>query len=498
MSTVLGIDLGTQSLKVVFYDYDKREITASASSPLQVDRDDAGKAEQNAKWWLTALADALHRVPTEVRKSTQGVSVSGQQHGFVPLDEEGKVLAPVKLWCDTSTQQQVEEITHACGGRDACIARTGNPVLAGYTAPKIRWLAQNCPERYARLSHIALPHDYLNFVLTGTLRMESGDASGTGLFNVRTKSWSKDMLAAVDSDRDLSACLPPLIAANSVLGNITRSSSEKFGLPEGIPVAAGGGDNMMAAIGTGNVVPGRLTISLGTSGTLFAFAKTPVVDPEGNIAAFCSSTGGWLPLLCTMNCTFATEQMRSLLGLDADQFDDVTRAVPAGSDGLAALPFFNGERTPDLPYAKATLLGMSAHNMTPGHFMRAAAEGATFGLRFGLDQLEKLGLRGQSIVVTGGGSKSTVWRQMLADVCSLPVVPLMQDEGAGFGAALHALWMLESQKTASASIAEITSEHVVENAEAACIPDNAVARTYHSAYAEYRRAVQHMSSFYSA
>ena len=496
MNTVLGIDLGTQSLKVIFYDYEARELAASAAAPLEVLRDDHGRAEQEADWWLAALKTALAEVPSDVRASARAVGVSGQQHGFVPVDADGQVLAPVKLWCDTATQQEADEITEAAGGRDKCIEYSGNPVLTGYTAPKIRWLAKHKPDAYRKMSQILLPHDYLNYVLTGRMAMEFGDASGTALLDVRQRRFSRRMLEAVDPDRDLEPCLPPLLEPDEILGTTSDAFSGRFGLPAGIPVATGGGDNMMAAIGTGNVSRGKLTMSLGTSGTLFAFSDSPVVDPTGNIAAFCSSTGGWLPLLCTMNCTYATELMKKPLDVTNENFDETIGAVAAGSDGLIALPFFSGERTPNLPRATASFLGLRAGNVSRGHLLRATVEGATFGIRVGLDALRGLGLEGSEIVLTGGGSKSRAWCQIVADVCNLPVTLLAQDEGASFGAALHALWVLERQQDGSVTIDDITRQHITLEPGLSRAPDSANVARYQESYAAYLQAVSHLAPLF--
>jgi xylulokinase len=424
--------------------------------------------------------------------SAQAVGVSGQQHGFVPVGVDGQVLAPVKLWCDTSTQAEADEITEACGGRDRCIEYAGNPVLAGYTASKIRWLGKQHPNRYREMAHIMLPHDYLNFVLSGVAAMEFGDASGTGLLDVRTRQWSPHMLRAVDPERDLSACLPPLLQADQVLGTISETAAHRFGLPAGIPVAPGGGDNMMAAIGTGNVTPGKLTMSLGTSGTLFAYSDKPVIDTDGNIAAFCSSTGGWLPLLCTMNCTLATELMKQPLAIATPQFDAVLAEVEAGSDGLIMLPFFTGERTPNLPKASASLLGLTAQNCTRGHMLRATVEGATYAIRFGLDELTRLGIEASEIVLTGGGSKSAAWCQIVADICDLPVTLLTQDEGASFGAALQALWILRRHDDPSLGIEAVTAEHLASRPAACRKPNPADVHRYRQGYAAYQRALAHV------
>jgi len=489
MDTTLGIDLGTQSLKVVFYDYRAREVVASASAPLDVTRDATGRAEQDASWWLSALKQALQEVSDPVRMSARAIAVSGQQHGFVPVDSKGQVLHPVKLWCDTATQTEADEIMEACGGRERCIELAGNPVLTGYTAPKILWLRKHHPDKYENMAQVLLPHDYLNFVMTGRGVMEYGDASGTALLDVRNRRWSPELLRAVDPARDLADCLPELVEPGDVIGQTTGSFSQEFGLPEGVPVAPGGGDNMMAAVGTGNVVPGQLTMSLGTSGTLFAFADRPIVDPQGNIAAFCSSTGGWLPLLCTMNCTFATETMKKPLEIDNDGFDAAIDAVPATADGLIVLPFFTGERTPNLPRARASVLGLNPENCSKGHLLRATVEGATYGLRFGLDELRRLGIEASEIVLTGGGANSRVWRQIVADVCQLPVLRLAQDEGASFGAALQALWILEREEDSARVIGDITREHIVRQPDLGCTPDEITSDRYAEGYAFYRRAV---------
>ncbi len=489
MDTTLGIDLGTQSLKVVFYDYKARKVVASASAPLDVMRDASGRAEQEASWWLVALKQALQQVSESIRMSARAVAVSGQQHGFVPIDSNGEVLHAVKLWCDTSTQQEADEIMEACGGRERCIELAGNPVLTGYTAPKIRWLRKHHPQKYRNMAHVLLPHDYLNFVMTGRAVMEYGDASGTALLDVRTRRWSRELLRAVEPSQDLSDCLPELVESGEVIGHTTAQFSQEFGLPAGVPVAPGGGDNMMAAVGTGNVVPGQLTMSLGTSGTLFAYADRPIVDPQGNIASFCSSTGGWLPLLCTMNCTLATELMKQPLAIDNAGFDAAIDAVPATSDGLIVLPFFTGERTPNLPRASASVLGLNPENCEKGHLLRATVEGATYGLRFGLDELRRLGIEASEIVLTGGGANSRAWRQIVADVFRLPVVRLTQDEGASFGAALQALWVLERQQDSGREIGDVTREHIERQPDLACMPDETTSDRYADGYAAYRQAV---------
>ena len=495
--TVLGIDLGTQSVKLLFYDFEAREIVASAAAPLELVRRPDGSAEQRADWWTVALARALREVPGPVRESVLAIGVSGQQHGFVPLSADGEVLAPVKLWCDTSTQREADAIERACGGRARCIELAGNPVLVGYTASKVLWLRQAHPELYARLARILLPHDYLNWVLTGRACMEYGDASGTGFLDVRTRGWSKPLLDAIDPERDLAACLPPLVDAGEFIGETTREAAETYGLPAGVPVATGGGDNMMAAIGTGNVTAGALTMSLGSSGTIFSHADAPVVDHAGEIAAFCGSTGGWLPLVCTMNCTLGVERIGALVGIPTRELDREIAAVGPGAGGLVTLPFFDGERTPNLPRGKGCLLGLSSQNCTPQHLLRSAVEGATFALRYGLERLAELGASGSEIVLTGGGANSAGWRQIVADVCRRPVIVLRQTEGACFGAALQALWSLERRQDASSAVAAIVNAHLDRDSASCTEPHEATAGDYDEHYGAYRRAVAQVIPLYS-
>ena len=433
---------------------------------------------------MDALRATLAQIDKSVRRSVQAVAVSGQQHGFVPLDADGNVLTPVKLWCDTSTARECETLMEAAGGFDACIKLAGNPILPGYTASKILLLKNQHPNLYARLHRVLLPHDYLNFFLTGELCMEEGDASGTGLFDIVNRQWSRAMLTALEPDSDFSERLPPLKRFDDAIGTLQPKVADALGLRPGIPVAAGGGDNMMSAIGTANINPGALTISLGTSGTVFACADKPVVDQDGEIAAFCSSTGGWLPLLCTMNCTVSTELLRGLLGCELDQIEREAAAAPRGSGGILTLPFFNGERTPNLPGAKGCLIGIDSNNAEPGNLLRSSMEGATYALKFGVEKLIRLGVRANQIVLTGGGANSATWRQMVADVMDAKVRTPQQEEGAAFGAALQALALMSGE-----GVAEVATEHFAVRSELGCVPDPEGASFYAEAYEKYQSAV---------
>ncbi|MDP2137603.1 MAG: xylulokinase, partial [Candidatus Didemnitutus sp.] len=331
MNLYLGIDSGTQSTKAIALDLDRRRVVAEARAPHQLVAGlPAGHLEQHPEDWVRALENVIKQLGSRIdRRCVRGIGVSGQQHGFVPLDSKGRVIRPAKLWCDTSTTRECELLTRKLGGTKAVIRHTGLPFLPGYTAPKILWLKRNEPANYRRLRHVLLPHDYLNYHLTGHYRMEFGDASGTALMDVRRRAWSKAVTAAID--RNLIDFLPALSDSQSVAGTLRPEIAQRLGLPSDVIVSAGGGDNMMGAIGTGNVRPGVVTASLGTSGTIYAHSNQPVIDPLGEIAAFCSSTGGWLPLACTMNVTGVTEQFRTVAGLDHAAVDAAVAGVPVGA-----------------------------------------------------------------------------------------------------------------------------------------------------------------------
>ena len=484
----IGIDNGTQGTKCVVFSRAQNKILATASAPHDLIENDAGRREQEPQWWIHAATTALQQclaTPGVDRSQVAGIGVSGQQHGFVPLDKDGKVLRAAKLWCDTETVSQCEQITAAIGSSKKVIAAIGNAVAAGFTASKVLWLKQNEPAIFEQLAHVLLPHDYLNFWLTGNYRTECGDASGTAYFDVRKRKWSRKLVSAIDDSGRLAACLPKVIDSAAMHGKLLPAIAAQFGLPRGIPVSSGGGDNMMAAIGTGNVVPGVVTTSLGTSGTIYSYADQPVIDPRGELAAFCSSSGGWLPLICTMNVTVATELTRELFGQDLAAFGEDVAQAPVGAGGLRLLPYFNGERTPPLPKARATLSGISSTNFTRSNVCRAAMEGATLGLRYGLDLLKLQGVSPSEIRLVGGGSKSQTWRQMVADVFNTPVVCPVSAEAGAMGAVIQAIWCADQAAGARTELKELTAQIVQLDSASRAEPDAARARTYEAIYGEY-------------
>ncbi len=485
MAITAGIDNGTQSTKVLVYDSDNKKVLALSSSPHDIISKDDGTREQMASWWIDALKNCFDKIEQDIKDKIEAIGVSGQQHGFVPVAEDGEVLAPVKLWCDTSTAAECEEITAVLGGAQKALDCAGNEIKPGYTASKVLYLKKHNPQAYAKMRWIMLPHDYLNYFLTGTPTMEFGDASGTAFFDVRTRTWSKAVLKAMDPDRDLEKSLPRLIRADELAGRVCDKAAKLFGIPEGIPVSCGGGDNMMGAIGTGTVCEGDLTMSMGTSGTLYGISNVPVVDNEGRLAAFCSSTDTFLPLLCTMNCTVSSEVTRALFNLDVMKLNEEAESAPIGCEGVQMLPFFNGERTPNYPNGTGTVFGFNLTNMTRSNICRSAMEASVYSMRYGLDSFISLGFRPQRIKLIGGGAKSALWRQMTSDVFNLPVSIPENSEAAAFGGALQALLALETSKGKKTSIEKITDEHVKMDETKLCTPNKENHELYNQVYASW-------------
>src|SRR6185436_8922853 len=438
-----------------------------------------GAKEQHPHTWRDATAAAIRQALRQAKASPaeiKAIGVSGQQHGFVPLDAHGEVIRPAKLWCDTSTAAECDEIMEKLGGLKKTLRALGNAVLPGFTASKILWLKKHEPKNFARLAMVLLPHDYLNFWLTGRASMELGDASGTALLDVRRRKWCAAAVEAIDPD--LPGQLPPLSGSDRPAGKLQASTARLLDLNPGILVSAGGGDNMMGAIGTGNTRPGVITASFGTSGTIYACSEKPVVDPQGEIAAFCDSTNRWLPLLCTMNVTVATEMVRHDFGKDVKNFDATVARARPGADGLILLPYLEGERTPNVPDGTGVFCGVSPKTFTAEHFARAAMEGATLGMNYGLRRLAGLGVKPEQIRATGGGANSKVWRQIMADVFNAEVVTLKVSEGAAYGAALQALWCWRLQQGEKIAISEITDQFVELNKGETATPDGKNVEVY--------------------
>jgi len=481
----IGIDSGTQSTKAVLMDIATGREAAIAVEKYALYEKAYGSREQNPADWISAVKNTIREVVKSTKINPEqvlGIGVSGQQHGFVPLDKSGKVIRRAKLWNDTSTQKQAENLIKNLGGLKRTIAAIGNSIPPGFTASKIKWLKENEPANYKKLSLILLPHNYINYWLTGRAVMEAGDASGTALFDIKKRDWSKKAIRALDGKKDISKCLPEIQNSNEIVGTLKPKIAKILGLSEKCIVSTGGGDNMMAAIGTGNVKPGVVTASLGTSGTIFAYSKEPVIDEKaGEIAAFCDSTGAWLPLLCVMNCTVSTELVRNAFGISTDQLGRYAKKIEAGADGLLLLPYFSGERTPNIPDGKGVMYGLTSLNFTPEHFCRASMEGAAMSIKYGVELLKSKNIRPKQIRLTGGGARSPLWRQICSDAFNTECRTLKSGEAAAIGAAIQVLWAYETEKNGEHNI-EIWTDKFVKLDRAVHLPDKNNAKLYKQIY----------------
>jgi xylulokinase len=488
----LGIDCGTQGTKAIILDAISGQVLGQGAAAHTMISGANGRREQDTQQWLDAFTLATRHALLAANvdgQSILGIGVSGQQHGLVLLDDQGEVLRPAKLWCDTETSAENDRLLTHLGGEKGSLERLGVVIAPGYTVSKLLWTKEQHPVVFSRIARILLPHDYLNFWLTGRACSEYGDASGTGYFNVRTRQWDLQLLRDIDASGRLQAALPELIDAHQSVGTLLPAIAEHLGINPNALVSSGGGDNMMGAIGTGNIQPGAITMSLGSSGTVYAYSEVPKVSPDASVATFCSSSGGWLPLICTMNLTNATGAIRELFDLDLQQFNDLVAQAPIGADGVSMLPFLNGERVPALPHATGSLHGLTLDNLTQANLCRAAVEGTTFGLRYGLDLLRQNGLQSRSICLIGGGSKSAVWRQIVADIMNTPVICTEQSEAAALGAAIQAAWCKSWSNGHEDTLADLCQRCVKLDSSSETLPIAANVAAFQQAYERYQQHV---------
>lgn len=483
----LGVDCGTQSTKVVVVDVDHGVIRGEASQGHSLIEGDNGRREQHVEDWIAALRGAFHAALEAAgvsARAIRGIGVSGQQHGMVALDREGQPLYPAKLWCDTETAEQNADLVERLGGESGCLEKLGLVLQTGYTASKLAWLREKHPETYQRIDTLLLPHDYLNFWLTGEIVAEAGDASGTGYFDTCQRRWREDVFAVIAPELDPQRVLPRLIDSHEPAGYVRPAIARELGLSEDVVVASGGGDNMMGAIGTGNITPGLVTLSLGTSGTVCAYSPEPVRAENAMVANFCSSSGGWLPLICTMNVTSATTRVREMFGFDLTAFGEHVASAPIGAEGVTVLPFFNGERVPALPQASASFLGLTSRNTTPSNLCRAVVESTTFGMRYGLEMLGGLADGVSQIRLIGGGANSAIWRQMVADITGTEVVCPQITDAAALGAALQAAWCERYHD--GVTLNDLCERLVHLDQSSLASPDPTHVEAYQEVYARYR------------
>ncbi len=449
MRYLLGVDLGTSGTKTVLFD-ENGQVLASKTIEYPLLQPKNGWAEQDPMFWYDATINSVKHVLNESKvdsKDVVALSIAGQMHGLVMLDENGKVLRNAILWCDARTQKQCDEIT-ALVGKKRLIEINANPALSGFTAPKILWVRENEPEIYKKCKTILLPKDFVRYMLTGKKAMEISDASGTNLLDITNRVWSDEILEKLSIDKSL---LPPLIESAEVAGYITKEIAEATGLKEGTIVAGGAGDNAAAALGTGVCSEGDAFVTLGTSGVIFAHTNKPAIDPLGRVHTFCAAVkNSWTAMSCTLaaglSLRWARDEFYSFEKAEEekkgeDVYNLMTKKAaecPIGSDGLIYLPYLMGERSPVLdPNARGVFFGLTARH-TKAHMTRAVLEGITLSQRHNLDVLNQMGIEPRNLTACGGGAQSPFWRQLLADILKCHIVTTTSKEGPALGAAILA------------------------------------------------------------
>ena len=446
---LLGIDVGTSATKCVLIDDAGREL-ASVQHTYGFDAPHAGWAEQDPQsWWLAAVASIRQVIERSQVDSTHiiAIGLTGQMHGLVLLDGAGLPLRPCILWNDQRSAPQCERLEREIG-LTRLIELTGNRMLPGFTAPKIAWVRENEPEIWARVRHILLPKDYVRFKLSGTFATDSADASGTLLVDCAHRRFHPDMLATLGVD---AALLPEVHEGPTSCARLAPDAARLTGLPDGLPIVAGAGDQAAQAIGCGVVDDGLVSATLGTSGVVFAASRIFRSTADGSLHAFCHAIPDRWHMMGVMLSaagslawfaeSLALDAKRAALERQVDLYESLcaeAATVPAGCEGLIFLPYLSGERCPHPdPLARGAFVGLSTRHRRP-HLVRAVLEGATFGLCDCLDLIRGAGITVREVRLSGGGARSPFWRQLCADIFGVPIVTVRSNAGAAFGAALLA------------------------------------------------------------
>ena len=440
MAYFLGIDASTTGVKALLID-EQGQVVGAATTELTLSTPQPLWSEQNPVDWWHGAVNSIQQVLNETGTSGDevvAIGLTGQMHGLTLLDEAGEVLRPAILWNDQRTGAECDDI-RARLGQENLIKITGNDALTGFTAPKILWVQKNEPEVFAKTKHILLPKDYIRFRLSGEYATDRAGAAGTLLLDIKTRDWSPEVLEALEIP---TAWLPPTHEGPEITGYVSGAVAEMTGLKAGAPIVGGGGDQAAQAVGVGVVKPGIIALTLGTSGVVFAATAEPFIEPEGRLHAFChAAPGRWHLMGVMLSAAGSLRWYRDTLaaGVDYDTLLGPAAEVPPGSEGLLFLPYLTGERThyPD-PLARGAFAGLTVRH-TQAHLTRAVLEGVAFGLRDSFELMKAAGLAQISQVrVSGGGARSPLWRQILADVLNVELVTVNTTEGAAYGAALLA------------------------------------------------------------
>ncbi|MGW8318354.1 MAG: xylulokinase [Candidatus Promineifilaceae bacterium] len=437
---LLGLDISTTGAKALLVD-ERGEVVGSATMPLTLSTPRPLWSEQNPEEWWAGMRRSIRQVLFDAGvtgKDVAAAGLTGQMHGLVLLDGQGRVLRPAILWNDQRTGKQCDDIRSRLG-KSRLIQITGNDALTGFTAPKILWVQQNEPEVYARARHILLPKDYIRYQLTGDFAVDRAGGAGTLLFDLRQRTWSDEVLAALEISPEL---LPPTYEGPEITGTVTQAAAEETGLAAGTPVVGGGGDQAAQAVGVGAVQPGIIALTLGTSGVVFAPTEAPLIEPEGRLHAFChAAPGRWHFMGVMLSAAGSLQWYRDTLapGTDFDALVEEAAEISPGSEGLLFLPYLTGERTPHPdPLARGAWVGLTVRHQR-AHLTRAVLEGVAYGIKDSFSLIQQSGLGSiEQVRISGGGARSPLWRQIIADVLGVELVTVNTTEGAAFGAALLA------------------------------------------------------------
>lgn len=481
----LGIDIGTSGTRALLVD-EKGKVVAGVTAPHEEMRMERPLwAEQRPENWWDAARIAIRGVLAEARAAgsdVKAIGLSGQMHGLVLLDSDNNVVRPSLIWCDQRSQAQVDSINQTIG-KENVTSYTANPMLTGFTLPKLLWVRDNEPRNFERARKLLLPKDYIRFCLTGEHATEVSDASGTGLLDVVTRRWSKEMIERLKLDASL---LPVVRESVEISGNVTAAAAEATGLAEGTPVVGGGGDQASSGVGNGIVTSGIASCTIGTSGVVFAHLERPRYDQAGRVHTFCHAVKGkWHVMGVTQGAGLSLQWFRSQFAPNTD-YDALTAeaaTAPPLSRGLFWMPYMMGERTPHLdPYARGGWFGVTAQH-TRAELLRSILEGVAYSLRDCLKIVEEVGTDVQKVRLSGGGARSAFWRQMFADIFATSVATLDNQEGSAFGAALIAM-------AGSGAFAS------VEEACAATIRESVTLQPQAHASAGYQRGYEIFSVLY--
>lgn len=494
MPAFIGIDVGTTGCKVLAID-ESGQVLDSVTEEYPLYTPKPGWSEQDPDDWWAASKTAIMKIVKRGNVSPEdieGIGLTGQMHGLVIIDERNMVIRPAILWNDQRTAEEAD-LMNKLFGREI-IEKTGSIVQTGFTAPKILWLRNREKESFQKIRKFMLPKDYVGFKLTGEVKTDVNDASGTSLFDVHKRSWSEEIISELKLDLNI---FPEVLESPEIRGELDGEVAKELGLKPGIPIVAGAGDQGAAGVGAGATVEGVLSVNVGTSGVVFTSSDAYRFDPLGRLHAFCHAVPSKWHLMGVMLAAGGSLRwfrdalcqpekiVANLIG--DDPYDLIVReaeSVPAGSEGLIFLPYLSGERTPHAdPYARGVFFGLSLKHRK-GHMIRAILEGVAFGLRNSLELMMELGIKPKEVRILGGGSRSPLWRKIISDVFGLKVYLLKVDEGSSYGAAILASVGAKAYKTVESAVDEIIG--IRDPIE----PDLSLHRKYLECYRIYNKLYQ--------